>query len=200
MPNSKTVLKQTVPKGREGQNIGYFTALIYTKLYETRNFACKPHTTSEWRILILFTGSAHTLVGNTSQHEVKANNSCNSFVNKQFWTHSPARQIYGHRDLLISWLFHMTLVENLSTVSICVKYINIEVLHAAMFVTLDLQTILHTRVFTICLHNESHTCRSTGSLVIAMKLKDNNIFTLQLQRYNKMHIFKDLLPYIIWGI
>ena len=90
MPNSKTVLKQTVPKGREGQNIGYFTALMYMKLSETWNFACKPGTMSKWRKLILFTGSAHTLVGNTSQYEVKANNSCNSIVNRQFWTHSPA--------------------------------------------------------------------------------------------------------------
>jgi len=90
MPNSKTVLKQTVPKGREGQDIGHITSLIYTELSETWNFACKPGTMSKWMILILFTGSAHTLVGNASQYEVKANNSCNSFVNKQFWTLSPA--------------------------------------------------------------------------------------------------------------
>jgi len=58
-----------------------------------------------------------------------------------------------------------------------------------MFVTVDLQMILHTRAFMVCLHNESHACRSSGSSVIAMKLKDN-IFKLQLQPYHKLHIFK----------
>jgi hypothetical protein len=47
-----------------------------------------------------------------------------------------------------------------------------------------------THMFKICLHAESRTSRSSGSSVIAIKLKDNTIFTLQIQPYLKLYIFK----------
>lgn len=45
----------------------------------------------------------------------------------------------------------------MSTVSTCAKYINIKVSHAAKFVTVDLQTILHTRVHDLSSQRISRT-------------------------------------------